>query len=200
MAWGDMPYGVKIYIWKFDPRALVSSSYNVGHAAIFIATDGSSGTPIRNSYLSWWPKDGVGSLGNIAHDRPRAYGKRGKEATRDDHRPDQARTTDKEREEGSADYKFRIMAGISPALMHMFVDELVAGSVKTSMLAKPSAYNFLHQSCSTTVAHCLRAGGANVYVPWPDHSIWTPNDVLSYVRSLVLAIALKHPGKAATVR
>jgi hypothetical protein len=136
----------------------------------------------------------------MEHDRPRAYGKRGKEATRDQHQPDQARITDKEREEGSAKWKFRIEAGISPNLMHMFVDELVAGSIKTSMLAKPKAYNGATQNCSTTVAHCLRAGGADVYVRWPDHSIWTPNNVYSYVRNLTEVIVAKMPGKARQTR
>lgn len=197
MSWGDMGWGVKVYIWEFDPRGLVGQG-NVGHASILICTDGTSGSLNKTTYLSWWPKGGEGGLGNYDHDRPRAYGQRGKDATYADHRPDQARTTDKSegREGDSAKWKFRIEAGISPSLMHMFVDELVAGSVRTSMLAKPKAYNFATQNCSTTVAHCLRAGGADAYVNWPDHSIWTPNNVYGYVRNLAEVIAARFPGKA----
>ncbi|MEX8519918.1 MAG: hypothetical protein AB3X44_15515 [Leptothrix sp. (in: b-proteobacteria)] len=197
--WGDLKWGVKVYIWEFDPRGLIGRG-NVGHTSILICTDGSHGTQNKTTYLSWWPKGGEGGFGNMEHDRPRAYGARGKEATRDDHQDDQARVTDKDREEGSAKWKFRIEAGISPPLMHMFVDELIVGSVKTSMLAKPKAYNGATQNCSTTVAHCLRAGGADTYVKWPDHSIWTPNDVYRYVRNLTEAIASKYSGKARQVR
>ncbi len=184
----DMDRGCKVYVWKFGGSlSAFGTGGNVGHAAV-LAKAG----PNNFDYLSWWPKGAEGGVGrNIQHDRPGGYGARMKWATTAEHsyHMDRARVTDKDREEKSADFKYKFVTDqLDYEEMVRFIKDLANGKITCSRFANSGTWNFLNQNCSTTSAHCLRAGGADAIVPWPGHKIWHPDKVKDYCEKLVAAI------------
>jgi len=197
---------ITVYVWYFNGWALVPfSGANVGHASLKIQKgDAAKGAADYDyEYLSWWPtSDPLNPFASYEHDRPVRYGNREKRSfgTLKTHTDKDLAwgQSDKEREGGKgADAKYCFSKTVLKcAEMLDFIRGLVSGTVTVSRLAKAGTWDTIYQNCSSTVAHCLRAGGADEYVSWPGYNPWQPTVVSYYCNGLVEAINRKHPGGA----
>jgi hypothetical protein len=197
---------ITVYVWYFQVGGLVGRG-NVGHASLKIVQGntkkGDQGYDYE--YLSWWPKETPSTpFSKMDAERPARYGSKEYRSFRTmvgHSRSNEVDDTDKNREGGPADAKFRFSGdALNRESMLRFIADLVSGAQTVAYMASAQKWDMLYQNCSSTVAHCLRAGLADMFTPWPGYQVWHPTRVAEYCNSLVEGVNQKMPGHAVKVR